>query len=64
MDLLTVLKELYYTCNKEEILQTAGMYPEKLHHLNQKSESAAPQISHPILNNTADRRNSGGTSSD
>lgn len=63
MDLLTVLKEKNYTHNKERKLQTAGLYPEKLH-LNQKSESAAPQISHPILNKMTDRRNSEGTSSD
>lgn len=56
MDLLIVLKEKNYTHNEEGTVQTAGLYPEKLHHLNQKSQSAAPQISHPILNKTEEFR--------
>lgn len=54
---LTVLKEKSYSHNKEGTLQTAWLYPEKLYHLNQKSQSAASQISHPILNKTTDRGN-------
>lgn len=58
---LTVLKEKNYTHIKEGALQTAGLYPEKLYHVNQKSQSAAPQIPIPF---STKWRNSGGTSND
>lgn len=43
------------------VIRTAGLHPGKLHHTNQKSESAALKAPHPILQETTDRSNSGET---